>query len=46
MIQDEQMNLELPLDAGLDTTFQTEGHLADCNEAGQPNTASFFIATV
>lgn len=46
MIQDEQINLELPLDAGLDTPSQDNGHVGDYNEAGQPNTASFFIATM
>ena len=43
MIHDEYMDLELPLDACLD---QTESHSDNYNEDGQPNTASFFIATV
>lgn len=45
MIQDEQVNFELPLDAALDAPSEPDGHSGDYNEAGQPNTASFFIAT-
>ncbi|WJG35924.1 transcriptional regulatory protein GAL4 [Fusarium oxysporum Fo47] len=46
IIQDAHMNLELPLDASLDSLLHTTGQIRKYNETRQTNTSCFFIATL
>jgi len=47
IVQDEFMNLPLPLDGSLDAPVRTmDHHVGEYGDAGLVNTASFFIATM
>ena len=46
IIQNEHMNLELPLDASLDGPSHTANQVGEYSESGQTNTTCFFIATL